>query len=365
MFLRKKDGVILSLKEASKILNYHPDYISYLIRSGKLKGVKNYSQKKWLISVESFLPYLEKKKTDLKEQERLRELSKSQTFISLKEAAKISGLTPDYLGYLVRKGEIFGKKIYSKTSWGIREKDLRRYLKIKEGKGFYRLFKLLKPQFIFLTSVFFIFLGLINFSLSSNSSSKSLRIYPIKIEGNWGNLENAIGAPEVTSKGSLSLFSEKNSAVYRGGQKSIILSKFLLPENRLGLINRKFPDIKIKFSFAFGEEEPEFQIITKKKNFLFSTVEAKELSVPLIDPGTKIIIWWSLDGQNWQKLDTISDYLLSNAQNSGYFEYDAPFLKNWEDIKNLKIKFEGVIGGENNLTAYLDSLWLEVDYLKK
>ena len=85
-----------------------------------------------------------------------------------------------------------------------------------------------------------------------------------------------------------------------------------------------------------------------------------EDTLPNID--TRIIIWYSLEGQNWQELDTISDYPLSNALNNGYFEYDISFLKNWEDIKNLKIKFEGVIGGETNVVAYLDSIWVETNY---
>ncbi|MBZ9571915.1 hypothetical protein KJA15_01075, partial [Patescibacteria group bacterium] len=77
---------------------------------------------------------------------------------------------------------------------------------------------------------------------------------------------------------------------------------------------------------------------------------------------TKIIIWYSLDGELWWRLDTISSYPLSNALNDGYFSYDAPFLENWEDVRNLKIKFEGVIGRETKILAYLDSVWLEINY---
>ncbi|MFQ6084175.1 MAG: hypothetical protein ACE5WD_12585, partial [Candidatus Aminicenantia bacterium] len=83
-------------------------------------------------------------------------------------------------------------------------------------------------------------------------------------------------------------------------------------------------------------------------------------SLPNLD--TKIIVWWSLDGISWQILDTISSYPLSNLLNGGYFEYDASFLSNWDDVKNLKIKFEGVVGGETNVITYLDSVWVEVTY---
>jgi hypothetical protein len=85
-------------------------------------------------------------------------------------------------------------------------------------------------------------------------------------------------------------------------------------------------------------------------------------SEPLTGVNSKIIIWYSLDGENWQKLDAISSPLLSNALNGGYFEHEAPFLKNLEDIENLKIKFEGVIEEETNIIFYLDSVWVEIIY---
>jgi len=85
-----------------------------------------------------------------------------------------------------------------------------------------------------------------------------------------------------------------------------------------------------------------------------------EAILPSVD--TKIIIWWSLDGETWQVLEEISEYPLSNKLNGGYFSYDAPFLQNWDDVKNLKIKFEGVVGGTTEVIAHLDSVWVEVTY---
>ena len=163
---------------------------------------------------------------------------------------------------------------------------------------------------------------------------------------------------------------------------------------------------KIKLSFAIGEKESDIQIIeeqeiepapsdseptgfwNKVKNFLIVKAEEGQIengSLPaeemLSHLDTRIIIWWSLacpepveeDGENgstcspqgWQILDTISNYPLSNALNGGYFEYEAPFLNNFEDVENLKIKFEGVVGGETKITAFLDSVWIEVEYQEK
>jgi hypothetical protein len=59
---------------------------------------------------------------------------KKQKFISLKEAAKISGYAPDYIGYLIRKGEISGKKIYSGVSWVTTEEEIKEYVSKKSDK---------------------------------------------------------------------------------------------------------------------------------------------------------------------------------------------------------------------------------------
>ena len=40
-----------------------------------------------------------------------------QKYISLKEAAKISGYSPDYIGYLIRTGKITGKQVYCHIAW--------------------------------------------------------------------------------------------------------------------------------------------------------------------------------------------------------------------------------------------------------
>ncbi len=43
--------------------------------------------------------------------------SVSQGLISLKEAAKISGYSSDYIGQLIRAGKISGKQVYSNIAW--------------------------------------------------------------------------------------------------------------------------------------------------------------------------------------------------------------------------------------------------------
>ncbi|HLD35069.1 MAG TPA: hypothetical protein VJB62_04360, partial [Patescibacteria group bacterium] len=68
------------------------------------------------------------------------------------------------------------------------------------------------------------------------------------------------------------------------------------------------------------------------------------------------------DNQIWQQLDILSADNISNADNGGYFSYAVDFLASWDDIKNLKLKFEGVVNEEIEFTAYLDSVWVEAEY---
>ncbi|HTY39960.1 MAG TPA: hypothetical protein VMC43_02635, partial [Candidatus Paceibacterota bacterium] len=49
-------------------------------------------------------------------------------YITLKEAAKISGYAPDYVGQLIRKGRLSGRQIYYNTAWITTEKSVREYL---------------------------------------------------------------------------------------------------------------------------------------------------------------------------------------------------------------------------------------------
>lgn len=53
---------------------------------------------------------------------------KGKKHISLKEAAELSGYSQDYLGQLIRKGKLSGKKVYANVAWMTTEEDLRSYM---------------------------------------------------------------------------------------------------------------------------------------------------------------------------------------------------------------------------------------------
>lgn len=55
-------------------------------------------------------------------------------FITLKEAAEISGYAPDYIGQLIRKGKLPGKQVYCNVAWMTTEGSVRRYLEANKGQ---------------------------------------------------------------------------------------------------------------------------------------------------------------------------------------------------------------------------------------
>ncbi len=59
---------------------------------------------------------------------------KDKETITLKEASKLSGYSPDYIGQLIRQGKLPGKQIYSAVSWVTTEEAVLSYVEsVKSG----------------------------------------------------------------------------------------------------------------------------------------------------------------------------------------------------------------------------------------
>lgn len=58
-----KDKDTITLKEASKLSGYSPDYIGQLIRQGKLSGKQVYSSVAWVTTEDAVLNYVETART--------------------------------------------------------------------------------------------------------------------------------------------------------------------------------------------------------------------------------------------------------------------------------------------------------------
>lgn len=533
---KNKEQKFLSLKEAAEMLGYASDYVGWLIRKGRIKGKKVYSGVSWQTTARAILSYKNKKLTSSIYGKFLGVLNNLQKTISLKEAAKISGYEPNYIGWLIRSGKIPGKKVYARTSWQIAREEINRYLnyklknknQIKKSLAKIVQFKIsgfFSDSFTYLKTIFrqqsvwlrravtlaLIFAFLVSgLPLARVQISKALlgeidytvSFYSGKCQGNWQYIENVQGPPTVSSKADIEMFSKQNSAVYTGGTKSIVCSNFLSDEkNKLEVEEEKIIEKEInetdeegdvekteekeveeeteeineaieetttketeeteekeegveknteennelsfgqriktffgltvraeeehsleemqamnitkafiKFSFAFGEEVPDLFFPTDKSNnndedeegeiititnqniklrekiksfgvavwekikntfvkvqnvFAQNEEDNNTEEITLPQPDAKIVVFYSTDGENWQILTTLAGEKLSNALNAGYFTYEAPFIKNWQDVENLQIKFEGIIDGEITFAAYLDSVWLEIKYQEK
>jgi len=122
------------LKEAARISGYTPDYIGYLIRRKKIFGKKTYSGSKWFVLKKDLIEYLLEKRK-LKPGEKSEKLSLGEKkYISLKEAARISGYSPDHIGYLIREDKVSGKQVFFGAKWTTTQKAIEDYSELKRRK---------------------------------------------------------------------------------------------------------------------------------------------------------------------------------------------------------------------------------------
>ena len=94
----------ITTKEAERVSGYSSDHLSRLVRLGKIAGRK--VGRVWYIDRESLAAV---------------QVTAGE-FITTREANKISGYSADYLGRLVRSGDIFGRKVG--RVWGIGQQSL-------------------------------------------------------------------------------------------------------------------------------------------------------------------------------------------------------------------------------------------------
>ncbi len=59
----------------------------------------------------------------------------SKKYITLKEAAEVSGYSSDYVGQLIRQGKLPAKKVYSNIAWLTTEEAVLGYIDKAEVKG--------------------------------------------------------------------------------------------------------------------------------------------------------------------------------------------------------------------------------------
>ncbi len=101
-----------------------------------------------------------------------------EKYISLKEAAAMSGYTADYVGQLIRRGKLPGKQVFSNVAWMTTEEAIQEYMelnnkssaqaaplglkdKIAEAIDLETIYKVILGATIGLVAAFMLFLGYI------------------------------------------------------------------------------------------------------------------------------------------------------------------------------------------------------------
>ena len=343
-----------------------------------------------------------------KKEEFMAFFAKKQKFISLKEAAKLTGYAPDYIGSLIRKGKLTGKKVYSGVSWMTAEEDIKKYQekietqKLKANKK-WRVFKFVSDFFppiripvrvkettkrivgiqdyntkrakifafswrgILIVLVLLSFIGIGPSKIwqklvaAFTGEEKTINLYSTTCTGEWQNPQNSQGQPEVGELGDLNSFSESNSAVYKGGPLNLFCQNFEnSSEQPAGeeFKNLKIQSAKINFSFAIGEKKPDLEInqapateepVPALEEPIIPTEEPGEIqepSVPIEEPGEiEITPETILPLELMNGSDSEVPSTETADQPSGFLNK----IKNLFGIKTVKAQGEDTVSLENEI----------------
>ncbi|MBI4128293.1 MAG: helix-turn-helix domain-containing protein [Parcubacteria group bacterium] len=151
-------------------------------------------------------------------------------YISLREAARITGYAPDYIGQLARRGEIRAKKLVVEMSsmWLVHRRDVihharqrkkghvsllpptRSYTPFRSSPSYYLKKRTFPKASVAILLLLFLFGRFYLPSLLALSST----FYPENCLGDWRNPTLAQGKPDLPHDTKTEAFSEQNSAVF-------------------------------------------------------------------------------------------------------------------------------------------------------
>jgi hypothetical protein len=247
-----KNKKFLKLREIAKEVNYASDYISWLLRKRKIKGKRIEAKPAWFVETKSFIDYCKKRNKLLFPESNL--LKKD--FLTLKEASRISGYARDYIGYLVRRGEIKGEKRYVGSMWLVSKEEISKYKR--------RLEKFWELPPVFKYATFFVLISLILVGVYFYRPPKflvkaqgDLKIVPTSVSGDWINLNNVL-SQETKENSQFEDFTKENST-FLFELDSFEIRKLNCEQNSKKEEGGIFETIKRFFSFNFARAESEEQ----------------------------------------------------------------------------------------------------------
>ncbi|MFH1749435.1 MAG: hypothetical protein ABH837_00825, partial [bacterium] len=232
---------------------------------------------------------------------------------------------------------------------------------------------------ILATSLVGIWQGLTN---TSAKGDKTANLYATICNGDPKNTVLTANASEVdnapTTQVKSKLIPERNfgsfgkvgTAVYKEGSKlscagpqntKVLLTPEIKAENQFRFANIKFSINKNKISEIQTESTTPSKSQNHKQTYFDEMNEFfQDTSIGDGDISaawtSRASIQWTLDGKNWQNLAELSEI----DQNP--FEYQAPFLKDWNDLDDLQIKFRGAYKDQDYIYQGFEELWVEVTY---
>jgi len=274
-----------TLKEAAKLFGYSPDYLGFLVRKRKIKGKRTYNTR-WQITKKELLTYCKERKKKIKKPHLFNKK------LTLKQASRISGYSPDYIGQLLRTEKLKGKRIKTQVSWLVEKQNIENYRDGREERQSntrkplrFSFIKVRRKKLILIGRRLFASIFVLIYFISGIAPTefllasigaffieepKTINLYSQLTEGDWQNPQNSQGPPDLSPNKDITSFSESNSAVYQTGPLNLVLKDF---DSQEDTSNYLFSSAQIKISFAIGEKEIDLSVIEEPEQETTTSTE--------------------------------------------------------------------------------------------
>lgn len=211
----------------------------------------------------------------------------------------------------------------------------------------------------------------------ASSTADNIVIEPVTVAEESATASPAVIIDETPSEISISSEAEPAVEIVELAQPEITTEIMDAGEN---LISRLFYPLRKSISkyfhslqtFARGNSDLEDLGSFDGARVKVSLALQKKIGSNAVEEDERplLVILYSLDEAGaiatstglWRELTTITAAAMSNETNGGYLSYDVSEVKNWDDLKKLRVKFEGKLEGENGYLTYVDSVSVEASY---
>jgi hypothetical protein len=276
-----------------------------------------------------------------------REVDKPDLINELNSAVYYSGFKEIYCGNFqgpIKEGEI--KKVTLHFNWVI-TKELREKPIIESTSSESLIEKIIPSKTIEIN------VGTSNIPINEtqNNTNTNDTLNNTKNNMNSNEINNTNGSESQTAPSSY----EDNK---KSEMSALSPNQYINNQSEQSVLSQK-KSVYIKFiNFVFAQEETLNNTNTNEINTNGNELGAstQATSTFAISSKTLFDIHYTLDGQNWNYLGSVNE---NNWQN---LTFDIP-VNNWLDISKIQIKINSY--PDTDYYLYLESMWLEVEYISK